>query len=185
MELFSALIIVPLVMRWLHLLAAITAVGGAIFALLALHPTVAAQLDSDAGKTLLSGVRERWKKVLHVAIFVLIISGVYNVSQTIGDRPPVYHALFGVKFLIALVIFFLAMALTGRSEATQKIRDNGNSWLKVVVLLGVTVVCISGYLKFVPPKSANPATSEPAATEPADQAKNSLPAEQSSTILES
>jgi uncharacterized membrane protein len=161
--------ILPLVMRWLHILAAITALGGVVFARLALHPTVSAELGGDAGKSFLGAVRERWKKVLHVAIFVLIISGIYNVSQTFGDRPPVYHMIFTVKFLLALVIFILAIALTGRSEATQKIRDNGLTWLTVVLVLGVTVVCLSGYLKFIPPKSADPAFPTPAFAESADE----------------
>jgi uncharacterized membrane protein len=177
--------ILPLVMRWLHNLAAITMLGGVIFARFALHPAVAAELSGEAGKSFLAAVRGRWGKVVHVAILVLMVSGIYNVVQTIGDRPAIYHPIFGIKFLLALAVFFLAIALTGRSAATQKIRDNGGTWLTVVLVLGVTIVCLSGFLKFIPPKSAEQASPAPAATEPADAAKNSLPPATDSTILDS
>lgn len=176
--------ILPLVMRWLHILAAITAVGGMIFARLALHPTVAAELSGDAGKSFLAAVRGRWMKVVHVAIFALLVSGIYTVSQTISGRPPAYHAIFGIKFLLAMVVFFLAIALTGRSEATQKIRDNGGTWLTVVLVLGVIVVCLSGTLRSLRLESLEPVSSEPVAAEPADEANNSVPAPVDSTVLD-
>ncbi|MEZ6071005.1 MAG: hypothetical protein R3C10_12195 [Pirellulales bacterium] len=140
-------------------------------------------LDAEAGKSFLATVRGRWSKVLHTAILVLIISGVYNVSQTIGDRPPVYHMVFTLKLLLALAIFFFAIALTGRSQATQKLRDHTTKWLTVVVVLGVIVVCLSGFLRFVPPKSAEPAAPADASIQ-SPTGENTLPAAVGSTIVE-
>jgi hypothetical protein len=61
--------------------------------------------------------------------------------------------LFGIKFLLALAIFFLASVLTGHSARTQKFRDNRRLWLTVNLVLAVLVVCISGILrKSDPPK---------------------------------
>jgi arginine exporter protein ArgO len=86
----------------------------------------------------------------------LIVSGVYNFVARIKspafdpEYKGLYHALFGTKVLLALVIFFLASALTGRSEALAKIRQNAKFWLTVNAVLAVLVVCISGVLRFIP-----------------------------------
>ena len=151
---------IAIVFRWLHLLAAITAVGGTIFMRMALAPAVESLtggvLTADQRKSLHEAVRSRWVKFIMAAILFLIVSGVYNFVARI--RSPVfdpqykgiYHGLFGTKVLLALVIFFLASALTGRSEALAKIRQNATFWLTVNVVLAVLVVCISGVLRFIP-----------------------------------
>jgi hypothetical protein len=56
--------------------------------------------------------------------------------------------------ILALVIFFLASALTGRAAALARFRQNAKFWLSVNVTLAVIVVCISGVLRFVPSKGA-------------------------------
>ena len=57
-----------------------------------------------------------------------------------------YHAIIGVKLIGALVIFFLAIALTGRSAGFDNIRKNGRKWLSVLIVLGLLIVLISGGL---------------------------------------
>jgi hypothetical protein len=96
-------------------------------------------------------------------IAFLLVSGIYNVIKK--EQPPgvtaLYHALFGIKFLLALVIFFVASALVGRSPALARIRRNARFWLSVNMALAITVVCISGVLRVLPQgnKPAKPAAS--------------------------
>lgn len=152
-----------IVFRWLHLLAAITAVGGMIFMRMALAPAVESLtggvLSADQRKALHEAVRSRWVKFVMGAILFLIVSGLYNFVARIKspafdpEYKGLYHALFGTKVLLALVIFFLASALTGRSEALAKIRQNAKFWLTVNVVLTILVVCISGVLRFIPTQS--------------------------------
>jgi uncharacterized membrane protein len=147
--------------RWMHILAAITAVGGTIFVRVALLPSVAVLPDNER-KALHEQVRSRWIKFVMGAILFLLVSGFYNVMMK--EKPPgvtaLYHALFGIKFLLALVIFFVASALVGRSPALAKIRQNARFWLTLNMLLAITVVCISGVLRALPSgnKPAKPAT---------------------------
>jgi hypothetical protein len=61
--------------------------------------------------------------------------------------PRFYHPLFGIKFLLALAIFFLASMLAGRSQGTQKFRDHAARWLTVSLVLATLVVAISGILR--------------------------------------
>jgi len=153
--------------RWMHILAAITAVGGTIFVRVALLPSIAI-LPDDQRKALHEQVRSRWIKFVMGAILFLLVSGFYNFMMK--EKPPgvtaLYHALFGLKFLLALVIFFIASALVGRSPALAGIRQNARFWLTLNLVLAITVVCISGVLRALPSgsKPARPAAVGPAAS---------------------
>jgi len=153
--------------RWMHILAAVTAVGGTIFVRVALLPSIAV-LPDDQRKALHEQVRSRWIKFVMGAILFLLASGFYNIIMK--EKPPgvtaLYHALFGIKFLLALVIFFVASALVGRSPALAGIRANARFWLTLNMVLAITVVCISGVLRALPPgsKPARPAAVGPEAS---------------------
>ena len=62
-------------------------------------------------------------------------------------RQTSYHALFGAKFLLALVIFYFASALVGRGQGTQWIRNARATWLSVTLGLALAVVMISGWMR--------------------------------------
>ncbi|HEY5311194.1 MAG TPA: hypothetical protein VIK18_01700 [Pirellulales bacterium] len=152
-----------LLFRWLHILAAITAVGGAVFARFALLPA-AATLGAEPRAALLEAVRMRWSKIVAVAIAFLLISGLFNIvrMERLYVLGKTYHMLFGIKFILAILIFGLASMLAGRGRAAHKLRENARFWLSVNLLMAVLLVCISGVLKDLPhtpkPAAANAAT---------------------------
>jgi uncharacterized membrane protein len=144
--------------RWLHILAAITAVGGTFFMRWALLPTVAELPDAEQ-QAVHAGIRARWAIPVHASIAFLLLSGFYNFIFWSLPRHPgdgLYHGLFGVKFLLALAIFFIATMLIGRSPAAERFRQNRRLWLTVNVWLAIGVVCISGVLRFLPPTERGP-----------------------------
>ena len=150
--------------RWLHMLAAITAVGGTIFMRMALVPSVAVLAD-DQRKLLHEQVRSRWVKFVMGAILFLLISGFYNFFRRLNSGIPpdfkwLYQMLFGIKFLLALVIFFVASVLTGRAAALVRFRQNAKLWLSVNVALAVIVVCISGVMRFIPTNTTVPISNQ-------------------------
>ncbi len=159
--------LVNLVSRWLHILAAITAVGGTIFARLVVVPTLDA-LPADERSSLHAAMRGRWSKIVAAAIGFLLLSGLYNfmVIAMQYRLPRWYHPLFGVKFLLAMVIFMVASLLVGRTSAAEKLRQNLRFWLNLNILLAVIVVCISGVLRTaqrVPKEAAEPPGAKAAA----------------------
>lgn len=177
-----------IVSRWAHILAAITAVGGTIFMRAALVPSVGA-LDEASRKTLHEGVRSRWVKFVMLAILFLLASGIYNIIMKEKQLKSVeqgakslYHMLFGIKFLLAFVIFFLASALTGRSPAFARLRENARFWLTLNMILAIIVVCISGVLRAIPLKQV---AAEPpkAAAAPDDSAFHVCPPRQDSPLV--
>ena len=70
-----------------------------------------------------------------------------------------YNILFGIKVVLALAVFFLASAMTGRSEALAKFRENLKLWITVNLLLGILIVCIAGQMRMM---HAGPTVSEKA-----------------------
>ncbi len=146
-------------LRWAHILAAITALGGLIFARFAFVPA-AEDLGEETADRLHAGVRRRWLPWVIGAITLLLASGLTNyilMIRRVKDAPELwggdwmrqtgYHGLFGVKFLLAMIVFYLASGLVGRGASTQWIRNARRQWLSVTVGLGVAIVLISGWMR--------------------------------------
>lgn len=162
--------------RWMHILAAITAVGATIFMRQALLPAVNT-LPEASRPEFHEAVRSRWAMYIHLSIGFLLLSGFYNFIAIVrgNDFPDgsKYHMLFGIKFLLALAIFFIASMLVGRSAASAKFRQSRQFWLTLNVVLAVVLVCISGILRYLP-RTPKPATEPATATATARLERNIL-----------
>jgi hypothetical protein len=126
-------------------------------------------LPESTRKDFHEAIRSRWSRVVQIAITFLLLSGIVNIismeNQYDLGKVPYYRLLFGIKFLLALPVFFLASVLTGRSAFGQRFRDNRKLWLTVSVVLALLIVCLSGILrKSNPPrKPVGTAQTAPAA----------------------
>ena len=120
-------------------------------------------LPEEPHEQLANEVGGRWKRVVHLGVLLLLVSGLYNYFRAMGSHngDSLYHALLGIKMLLALAVFFLASALVGKSPKLQPIRDARGKWIRVVVLLGCVIVAISGFVKVrgapTPPTDVAPA----------------------------
>lgn len=142
-----------LVMRWAHILSAVVLMGGTFFARVVLLPAAEATLDADTHAKLRAAVRQRWAKWVHLSLLLFLISGFYTylfITAPAHPNTPLYHALFGVKFLLALVIFFFASVLAGRSGLAQKLQAKPRLWVTITLLLALAVVGIAGVMKLLP-----------------------------------
>ena len=149
---------VTLVLRWAHVLAAIVAMGGIVFARFALVPSLA-ELDAETRDRIHASIRRRWLPWVIGAITVLLASGLANFllfnarvkaegwANGSWMRMTNYHALFGAKFLLALVAFYFASALVGRGAGTQWVRNDRAKWLTVTLGLTLAVVLLSGWMR--------------------------------------
>ena len=122
--------------------------GGAAFQWMVLRPS-ASQLPDAEHERLRELVMGRWRKIVMAGIGLLLLTGFYNYlfARTPADVWKLYHPLVGTKILLAFAMFFLASALVGRSPAFAGLRQQSGRWLVVLLLLGATIVGISGYLK--------------------------------------
>ena len=158
-----------LVSRWIHLAAAFTAIGGVAYARIALLPSATEVLDDDVHAKLREAVRRRWSRVVHVCIGLLLLTGGVNFYLLVlrsNVEPMPYHAIFGIKFLAAMAIFFLAAALAGKAPGFAKIREKSGQWMVVILLLGGLIVLLSGILNQVRTSGAK-VTAAPENTAPA------------------
>jgi uncharacterized membrane protein len=154
-----------LILRYSHILGAIALMGGTIFMRFALRPVVVG-LPPETKAALHEQVRSRWSKFVMAASALLLISGLtnlalagrYNFGPVLGMEKGGYHMLVGVKFLLALPIFFIAALMTGRSSLAKRIHSNAELWMNVNLTLALVMVLIGGYLRFVPraPKAQTP-----------------------------
>lgn len=134
--------------RVVHISTAIALVGGSLFLALVLLPA-ARVLAEDAHRQLADAVQGRWRKLVHGGIALFLLSGFYNYFRAMPkhDGDGLYHALVGVKILLALFVFFLASALVGRSAALESFRQAKARWLRVLIVVAAVIVAISGFVK--------------------------------------
>lgn len=157
--------IIPYTFRWIHIASAIIAVGGAFFLRFLLLPAASRVLDGDTHTRLREAINGRWRVLVYVLITLFLITGLYNfLAPTRVDGVLVtgrwrdftredkglYHMLFGVKFLAAFGMFFLASVLPGRTATFAPIRNNAKRWLLVFLLLAAVVLSCSTALRYLP-----------------------------------
>lgn len=144
--------VVTLVLRWIHLLAAMATMGGAMFMRFGLLPAATESLDDPAQQKLREAVRGRWARFVHGAIALLLVTGLVNlVRLSLSSNLPAmpYHAILGIKILLALIVFFVATVVVGKSPAFQRARENMRGWLSGLIALVVIIVLLSGMLNQV------------------------------------
>ena len=146
-------------LRILHTGSAILAAGGALFQLIALHPTLTA-LPAEQRKPIREAVVARWRNIVFAAIALLLISGMVNfVAYKIPQYKPlpsnikmVYHSLFGLHMLAGLLAFHAASVLVLPGAKGERYRDNAGFWLKyLAVVLTLIVILGAAMRNFVPP----------------------------------
>ena len=153
-----------LLLRYAHILGAITLMGGTIFAYFAAVPGLA-ELPDDQRQKAHAAIRSRWHKLVMLATLLLLVSGLVNmviyprqfVLGQENDMKSAYLMWTGIKFVLALPIFFFAALLAGRSSLAQKIQANARTFMALNLVLAVAMVLIGGALRFIDRHPKQPA----------------------------
>jgi uncharacterized membrane protein len=147
------------VTRLAHVGSAIVVVGGTVFLRFILMPVAERTLSSADHELLRDKILELWRKVVHRSIIVFLISGFINYFRSMPDHQgdPFYHSMMGSKIILAMAVFFISMALVGRSPRFESFRNQRAKWLSINIVLALVIVVISGVLKvrykYSPPAS--------------------------------
>lgn len=141
----------------MHVIFGFFLAGTLVFQWRAVHPAVSIDPGSAEVK---EAIRSRWSPFVRAGILVLLVTGIYqlmavgldkaNFQKESGIAGPSYHMLFGIKFLLAMGVFFIASTMVGRSAALEKMRQSANVWLGVGTLLVVGIIVLSRLLAQVP-----------------------------------
>ena len=149
----SDISIFNIVMRFFHILAVVTAVGGSIFTAFVVLPATHV-LPPETRDNFYEIVRRRSAMLVALSIGVLLITGFYNyivVQVPMHRGQGIYHGLMGVKILLAFVVFFIASAVTGKSPAFAKIRAARKRWIRMQLLASLAIIAIGAVLRAIPP----------------------------------
>lgn len=121
--------ILGILLRWVHVTSAIALAGGVLYA-----RCIQKGMTDEAGA--------RFRRLAIYAIAGLLISGTYNLLNK-ASTPSPYHAVFGVKVLLALHVFAVAMLL-GKPGAGEAKRQR---WMTGIAISGLAIVLLSAYLR--------------------------------------
>lgn len=128
-------------MRFLHIVSAVTLVGGALAWRFAAIPA-SETLNSETRTKVGDAVAAAWRPFVLFGICGLLLSGTYNFLHKTG-LTPAYHAIFGIKFLLALHVFAATFIATRPGNARRARQLTG------VAVTGVLIVVLSAVLRWL------------------------------------
>ncbi|MBI2265682.1 MAG: DUF4149 domain-containing protein [Armatimonadetes bacterium] len=99
-------------MRWLHLTAAVTWIGGMMFVVLVLVPIVKAEFPPEKRVQLVAAVGRRFRVVGWVSLTILILTGFYNLWEVSGPgfmSNKTYLSYLTAKLVLVLIVLTLSI----------------------------------------------------------------------------
>ena len=138
--------IVRIVSRMIHILCAIIIGGGLFYMRSILSPAGADACFADR--------RSAWARWVGAATFLLIATGLFTYivnirgAKAAGEPlPSTYHMLFGIKFALAFVVFFIAAILAGKTAAADRFRNNIRRWLNIAWTAVIAIVVVGALMR--------------------------------------
>lgn len=159
---------VAITSRVLHVGSGALLLGGLFYLRLVLAPALAS--GGDAEQVLFARRRKAWAIAAAVASLLILVSGIYNLLLYVAavKLPPLYHGLFGAKFLLGIVLMLLAALLGGKTNLALKLRAATILWTNIAILLGIAILVLGAVLREIrseaPPK-VTVIADEPAASD--------------------
>jgi putative copper resistance protein D len=98
--------------RWLHIMAAITWIGGMLFILMILLPVVRPVLAADDRALLVGKIGTRYGVVSFIALIILLITGYFNGERRNVVWSDLTATNYGSRLLIKLVLVVVITAIT-------------------------------------------------------------------------
>lgn len=139
---------IVLISRVLHTASAAVILGGLVYLKYVIAPL--AQGSDDRDEAIYHGRRSAWARLVMIATTFLLLSGFFNLYTILvssEDLPPAYHMLFGVKFLLAMFVFFVASGTAGASPLAVNMRANLDKWLNLALLATLLIFIIAAAMR--------------------------------------
>src|SRR3954469_24146114 len=161
------MVVLIILSRWLHIVAAVLAFGGTFFMRVIL-PLGLAQADAASRDAVFLRCRRIFKMVIHTCVLLLVLTGAFNTARAWNDYKldrPLTHALWGPHMLLGITAMVIALLLLAPKEPPRWHRTGA---MINLIILFITVLLASS-LKYVHDqavRSAVPATKPAAAVNP-------------------
>lgn len=131
--------ILKILARWIHISSAVTLIGGILYARLVATPAMRV-LAPETSEKLGDAMAARYRPLLYAAIAGLLLSGTYNLLNKTG-ATPLYHAIIGVKMLLALHVFAVGF-LSVQPGNKRRVRQ-----MTGLIVSGLTILILSAVLR--------------------------------------
>jgi len=142
---------IALLSRFLHIASAAILVGGLFYLRMVVAPPI--EPGRRAAEDLFGTRRRTWAMVVMATTLLLLLSGFYNLFVVIlwpnEKLPPLYHMLFGAKFLLALFLFFVAAALAGTSGLATQLRGSLRLWLNLALATSLLIFLLAALMRSI------------------------------------
>jgi len=133
--------ILSILMMALHIVCAVTLVGGALAWRFGAIPGI--QLLETATRTKVdNAIAAAWCPAAIAAILGVLLSGIFNLLHT-GLHTPRFHMVFGIKMLLVLHVFAVTTLAT-RPDNARRTRQ-----LTGIAISGIGIVILSVVLRWV------------------------------------
>jgi hypothetical protein len=135
------MMIVDIVMRFLHILSAVTLIGGVLAWRLGTMPALeplSAEMRTKVG----NAIAASWRPIMLTAMGGLLISGIYQYMN-VKNPPAAWHAVIGVKFLLVLHVFAVGFLATAQNNEKRSRQLTG------VAISGVVIVALAAVLRYL------------------------------------
>jgi putative copper resistance protein D len=112
---------------WIHILAAISWIGGMVFVAFILGPYVRRVVPPESRTSLMAAVGKRFSALGWSAIFTLVCTGIYNAVRFLGSWDALFGTTFGHLLLakIALVGVMIGLSIAHDFFLGPRQRDLG------------------------------------------------------------
>jgi uncharacterized membrane protein len=134
--------IITYLARYIHIASAITLMGGMFFAVIAWLPALR-MLPGPNQQPISDAIAARFRPWLVAAILGLTVTGFYNYYRHAvrHDVPPMYHMVFGMKFVLVLHVFAVSYLALGPGN-TKRARQ-----ILGVVISGLVIIGLSAWMR--------------------------------------
>ncbi|MCL5958138.1 MAG: hypothetical protein M1358_02280 [Chloroflexi bacterium] len=110
----DALVTLRILMRWAHICAAVSWIGGGAFYWLVLGPTLKEIKEPSWAISLAAGVRQRFRALTAISMGILVATGLFETFDrlTEGNLGTGYLAVLGVKLALVAAMYLVANKLS-------------------------------------------------------------------------
>ena len=133
--------VLTVIMRWLHISAVATLVGGVLYGRLVMVPACGV-LPADARDRLAEKAASLFRPFVFTAMSLLVVSGLYSILTHPGHRP-IHNVLLAVKLLLVAHVF-AAVILMLRPQNPRRVR-----LMTSIAVSGLMIIAISACLRAI------------------------------------
>jgi len=153
-----------IILRWIHLVATVSWIGGMFTNLIIYIPAVGKTLEPPAAGKLMGTVMKRFRVMVYLSMAVFLISGILlgsldlNSGESISSRNEMVVILifkiplYSLMLILAIVSFEVVapraarIAADGPSARLQKVQKSQKIMAIIGFLLGLIILALSAAL---------------------------------------